>query len=156
MPYLIDGHNLIPKFGISFSDENDEEQLVGILQDYFRRTRKGQIEVFFDKAATGTNSGKIQSFLKITFAKGGKSADDAILERLRGMGNNAKNWTVVSSDQYVQREAKRVGAAVMTSDEFAGVVRTELSKPSAQGNKGDTLSADEVERWMDLFNNQDK
>ena len=156
MPYLIDGHNLIPKFGISLSDDNDEEQLVSILQDFSRRTRKGQVEIFFDKAAAGTNGGKIQSFLKITFIKGGKSADDAFLDRLRNMGNNAKNWTVVSSDHYVQREAKRVGAVSMTSDEFAVVVRNELSKPAAKDDKGYSLSSDEVAQWLDLFNNREK
>ena len=53
MPYLIDGHNLIPKVpGLSLKAIDDEMQLVEKLQEFCRRRGK-QVEVFFDKAPPG-------------------------------------------------------------------------------------------------------
>ena len=36
MPYLIDGHNLIPKLGLRLDLPDDEMQLIGILQEFCR------------------------------------------------------------------------------------------------------------------------
>jgi hypothetical protein len=41
MPYLIDGHNLIPKIpGMNLGDVDDETQLIEMLQEFCRRRRK--------------------------------------------------------------------------------------------------------------------
>lgn len=151
MPYLIDGHNLVPKFGIALSAENDEEQLVEILQEFSRLSRKGTIEVYFDRAAAGTQVSKIQSFLKIHFSKDGKTADDAILDRLGKLGFSAKNWTVISSDGYVQRESRRLGATVLNGDEFVKQVRNVLSAPRTTTDQQRPMSQKEVDDWMRLF-----
>lgn len=44
MPYLIDGHNLIPKIGLRLSEPDDELELIRLLQD-FARLRRQPIEV---------------------------------------------------------------------------------------------------------------
>ena len=49
MPYLIDGHNLIPKLGLRLDSVDDEMELVAILQE-FARLERSQIEVYFDGA----------------------------------------------------------------------------------------------------------
>ena len=49
MPYLIDGHNLIPKLGLRLDSIDDESELIAILQEFSRRERR-QVEVFFDGA----------------------------------------------------------------------------------------------------------
>ena len=49
MPYLIDGHNLIPKLGLRLDSIDDEMELIAILQGFCRVERK-QVEVFFDGA----------------------------------------------------------------------------------------------------------
>ena len=36
MPYLIDGHNLIPKLGLRLDSVDDEMELVAILQEFCR------------------------------------------------------------------------------------------------------------------------
>ena len=51
MPYLIDGHNLIPKLGLRLDSVNDEMELISILQEYCRLERK-QVELYFDGAPT--------------------------------------------------------------------------------------------------------
>ena len=53
MPYLIDGHNLIPKLGLRLDSFDDEENLIARLQEFCRLNRT-QVEVFFDGAAAGT------------------------------------------------------------------------------------------------------
>ena len=53
MPYLIDGHNLIPKLaGFSLSAMDDEMQLIPLLQT-FSRVRRQPVEVYFDRAPAG-------------------------------------------------------------------------------------------------------
>lgn len=42
MPYLIDGHNLIPKLGLRLDSMDDEMELVAILQEYARLERKNK------------------------------------------------------------------------------------------------------------------
>ena len=51
MPYLIDGHNLIPKLGLRLDSPDDEMELVAILQEFCRLERR-QVEVYFDGAPT--------------------------------------------------------------------------------------------------------
>ena len=56
MPYLIDGHNLIPKIpGLSLEMLDDEDRLIELLQE-FARVRRQRIEVFFDQAILFTNT----------------------------------------------------------------------------------------------------
>lgn len=53
MPYLIDGHNLIPKIHtLSIKAIDDEIELVKMLQVFCQRKRK-HAEVFFDNAHPG-------------------------------------------------------------------------------------------------------
>jgi predicted RNA-binding protein with PIN domain len=151
MPYIIDGHNLIPKFGISLTAEDDEAQLVRIVQEFARITRKGIIEIYFDKAAQSPFPFAIPSFLKVTFTKNGQSADNAIIKRVQQLKNDAKNWQIVSSDHYVQREVKRFGANFLSAEEFARLVYDEINKAGAKPERVDKLSSDEVDEWMDLF-----
>jgi len=41
MPYLIDGHNLIPKIpGLRLDQLDDEQSLFALLDDYFKQIRK--------------------------------------------------------------------------------------------------------------------
>jgi len=155
MPYLIDGHNLIPKFGIDLSSEDDERQLVQILQNFARVTRKTQIEIYFDRRANHENAGKLPTSLKVTFVKAPKSADQALAERLKTLGNGAKNWTVVSSDNYVQREAKNRGAMALSSDEFAALVNQTLSNQRSENPfREEGLTRKEVEDWLRIFNDK--
>jgi len=49
MPYIIDGHNLIPRVGLRLDALDDEMALVEILRD-FCRIKKKRVEVYFDGA----------------------------------------------------------------------------------------------------------
>jgi predicted RNA-binding protein with PIN domain len=147
MPYLIDGHNLIPKLGLRLDSIDDEMELIAILQEYCRLERR-QVEVFFDGAPQPTTQKR--GAVTAHFVQLGRTADDAIRAHLKRLGKGARNWTVVSSDRQVQAEARAVHAEVLSSDSFAAMLqqaRNSTPKPASDKN----LSPREVEEWLKLF-----
>jgi predicted RNA-binding protein with PIN domain len=151
MPYLIDGHNLIPEIpGLNLSMVDDEMQLIKQLQSFCQESGK-KVEVFFDKAPAG-GAGK-RNFGRVTarFVRAGKSADAAIQDRLAQLGREAANWTVVSSDHQVQQSARYAHAQAMPSAEFARL----MSAAPHSGEEGEDLdplpSNDEIDAWLRLF-----
>jgi len=150
MPYLVDGHNLIPKVGLRLDSLDDEMQLVAVLQEFSRLHRK-QVEVYFDGAPADQAGTRGLGTVKAHFIRAGTTADAAITRRLKKLGRAAKNWTVVSSDKQVQAEARAARAEVLSSDEFARLLqqipRGEASKPAADRK----VSPAEVDEWLKLF-----
>lgn len=150
MPYLIDGHNLIPKLGLRLDSMDDEQELIAILQEYARIERKKQMEVYFDGAPPSHAGTSKQGIVTAYFVPQGMTADDAIRKRLKKMGKSARNWTVVSSDRQVQAEAKSVRASAVSSDEFAkGLRHARNSVPKPANDR--KLSQQEVDDWLKLF-----
>jgi len=150
MPYLVDGHNLIPKVGLHLDSFDDEIELVEILQEFARLHRR-QVEVYFDGAPAGQAGTRSLGTVKAHFVRAGTTADTAIARRLKKMGRAAKNWTVVSSDREVQNEARSAHAAMLSSDEFARLLmqtpRIENAKPAADRK----VSPGEVDEWLKIF-----
>lgn len=149
MPYLIDGHNLIPKLGLRLDSIDDEMELIRILQEFCRLERK-QVEVFFDGAPTPQAGTRKRGAITVHFVRLGLTADNAIRSRIKGLGKSAKNWTVVSSDRQVQAETRAAQAEVISSDSFASRLRqarTSAPKPTDEGK----LTNQEVEDWLKLF-----
>ena len=150
MPYLVDGHNLIPKVGLRLDSFDDELELVAILQEFSRLHRR-QVEVYFDGAPADQAGIRRLGTIKAHFVRAGTTADTAISRRLRKMGRAAKNWTVVSSDRQVKSEARAARAEVLSSDEFARLLqqtpRGETSKPAADRK----VSQADVDEWLKLF-----
>jgi hypothetical protein len=153
MPYLIDGHNLIPKIpGLSLQEADDEMRLVDLLQDFCRRERK-QVEVYFDNAPAGQMRARSYGQVVAHFVRAGVTADAAIRARLQRLGNAARNWTVVSSDRQVQAAARAARAAYISAEAFTALLlRTQRESPAEPGKPdAPTLSAGEVDEWLDLF-----
>ncbi|MCI0549388.1 MAG: NYN domain-containing protein [Anaerolineae bacterium] len=153
MPYLIDGHNLIPKLGLRLDSIDDEMELITILQEFCRIERK-QIEVYFDGAPTPQAGTRKLGAVTAHFVPLGATADNAIRNRLKKLGRAAKNWTVVSSDRQVQTEARAVHARVISSDSFAQLLKhaQDSAPKSAEDRK---LSPKEVDDWLKLFKGRD-
>ena len=150
MPYLIDGHNLIPKLGLRLDSMDDEQELIAILQEYSRIERKKQVEVYFDGAPPPHAGTRRLGTITAHFVLLGTTADDAIKRRLKKMGKSAKNWTVVSSDRQVQAEARSARAEIVSSDEFAKKLKQ--ARESAPKPANDRkLSQQEVDDWLKLF-----
>ncbi|HMB22532.1 MAG TPA: NYN domain-containing protein [Anaerolineales bacterium] len=149
MPYLIDGHNLIPKLGLRLDSIDDEMELVAILQEFCRLEQK-QAEVFFDGAPAGQAGTRRLGTVTAHFVRLGTTADDAIRKRLKTLGRGARNWTVISSDHQVQAEASAVFAEVVSSDSFAGTLkqaRTSAPKPDNERK----LTPKEIDDWLRVF-----
>ncbi len=153
MPYLIDGHNLIPKLGLRLDSFDDELELVNRLNEFCRLTRKTQLEVYFDKAQPAQAEARRIGLVMAHFVRRPMIADEAIHLRLKKLGKAAKNWVVVSSDHGVQNNARAVGAKVISSDEFAGnVIATLRSGPPSSESKAG-MSEGELDEWVKLFRN---
>jgi predicted RNA-binding protein with PIN domain len=149
MPYLVDGHNLIPKLGLRLESADDEMELVAVLQEFARLDRRA-VEVYFDGAPAGHAGTRTLGAVKAHFVRLGQSADSAMRARLQKMGRSAKNWTVVSSDHEIQNAAHASQAGSMTSEEFVKLIRqTRTSAPKTAEDK--VLSKNEVDDWMKLF-----
>jgi uncharacterized protein len=150
MPYLIDGHNLIPKVGLRLDSPDDELELVAILQN-FARIKRQQVEVYFDGAPIGQSGTRRLGTIRAHFVQLGRTADDAIRARLIRMGNEARNWIVVSSDREVQSAARASRAQFVSAEEFVKILReAHSSVPKANANDK-KLSDAEVDEWLKIF-----
>jgi len=152
MPYLIDGHNLIPKLGLRLDSPDDEVELVAVLQEYCRTQRRAA-EVYFDGAPAG--AARVEKLGAVTahFIRMGTTADAAIAARLRKMGRAARNWTVISSDRQVQASADAARAGWLSSEEFARQLQRISESPPAVERPP---SPEQVEEWLRLFGDQDR
>jgi hypothetical protein len=150
MPYLIDGHNLIPKLGLRLDSMEDEMELVAFLQEYCRLTHRSGVEVYFDGAPPGQAGTRKMGPITAHFVRLGSSADEAIRKRLKALGKGARNWTVVTSDRQVQAEARAAQAEILSSETFAALLK-EARSSTPKPDKEKKLSQEEIEEWMRLF-----
>jgi predicted RNA-binding protein with PIN domain len=147
MPFIIDGHNLIPHIrGLSLNQIDDELALINILDSYFKTERKKAV-VYFDKATPGGEQNLHRGFLSVHFTRFPLNADTAILNSVRELGRSASNYTIVSSDQMVKDNARRMGAQVLSSAEFAKKLKNNIK--SKNGNRSEPT--DDVEYWLKIF-----
>ena len=150
MPYLIDGHNLIPKVGLRLDSLDDEMELVAILRE-FARLKRQQVEVYFDGAPIGQAGARSLGTIRAHFVKLGQTADNAIRVRLNKMGKEAKNWTVVSSDREVQSAARVVYAQFIASEDFVKLIKDAINSTPKASPEDKKLSSSEVDEWLKLF-----
>lgn len=151
MPYIIDGHNLIPKVsGLSLEDPEDELQLVKLLQEFCRVNRK-KVEVYFDNAPPGGQGSRTYGSVVARFVRQGSTADQAIKMKLKRLGGEARNWTVISSDHEVKEAAKSVRAKVVLAEEFARHLSDLMGNKGMEIDSEVELSQTDVADWMDFF-----
>jgi len=155
MPFLIDGHNLIPKVGLRLDSIDDELELVEILQEYSRKSRKS-IEVYFDGALAGGTGSRRFGSVTAHFVSEHSTADAAIEQQLKALKGDARNWTVVSSDHRVLSAARSARAATETSEEFARRLSGESGgrqprRAGDGGRSGGGLTEVELNHWLDIF-----
>ena len=149
---LIDGHNLIPKIkGLSLSMLDDEMELIQILSEYARLSRK-KLEVYFDNAPINKSGTRNFGMVTAHFVREGSTADDALIQRVYKMGRRARNVKVVTSDQRVQRQVLACQAEILLSEVFAKEIEKVLTA-SPGGGKPDPerMSEGEVENWLKIF-----
>lgn len=153
MPYLVDGHNLIPHIpGISLGDLEDEQALIRLLQGFAIQQRT-RIEVFFDQAPLSRARSQSFGVVKAHFIHQGSTADQAIMSRLQKIGKEAKNWTVVTSDREILAEAKSRASKTLPSPAFAKLLFNEKLGAESEMEKSQPpeVSQEEVDYWLDQF-----
>jgi len=154
MPYLVDGHNLIPNIpGITLKDLDDERELIGLLESFASRERT-RVEVFFDQAPPSRAGSRSFAGVNAHFIREGTTADRAIISRLSRLGKEAKNWTVVTSDREILAEARSMHSKTLSSSDFAGMLSRKepsLGEDESRGEKPE-ISGEEVDYWLDQFN----
>lgn len=155
MPILIDGHNLIPKIpGMSLQMIDDEDRLIDRLLVYCR-VRRQVVEVFFDQAPPGHSGRRRAGQVIVHYVRQGKTADQAILDRLRQLGKQARDWKVVSSDRQVRAEARALGATLASSEEFSAELLLARQADQVRQKEDPALPGpEEVEEWLNLFKNK--
>lgn len=158
MPFIIDGHNLIPKIpGFSLKALDDEQELVDLLQEYCRLIRK-QAEIYFDNSPPGQPHARNFGNVTARYIHESSSADEAIKRKLTRLRGAARNWTVVSSDRQVQAAARSAQAKVIPSEEFALMIINQLdqSERGAEEKENNLISEEELEDWLNLFGDEGK
>jgi predicted RNA-binding protein with PIN domain len=155
MPYLIDGHNLIPKLGLRLDSIDDETDLIIRLQE-FCLLRRTKVDVYFDGAPAGQPALRKAGSVTAHFVRLGSSADAAIEARLGRLGRQARNWTVVSSDGRVQRAAREVHAEVLSSEELVQEMAKVRAARAVKAKADAGLSAGEVDEWLEFFEKRGK
>lgn len=155
MPLLIDGHNLIGQIkDLSLSDPDDEEQLLERLAVYQRR-RHSPITVVFDPGSHGGPAASVEhSGIHVLYARSGQKADDVICRLVR-QARDRQGCVVVSSDRAIQAEVRRLGATVVSAQEFARQL-TALPRPKTPSQKERPPSPAEVEAWLKIFSRRSK
>jgi predicted RNA-binding protein with PIN domain len=113
MAYIIDGHNLIGVLpDISLSQPDDEARLVDRLLSY-RAAVGRDIVVFFDGSRYGAPTGVARgaahssSGIQIRYAAAGQSADDAIVDFLRGCRNPGQ-YAIVTNDHELMNRVRNL------------------------------------------------
>jgi predicted RNA-binding protein with PIN domain len=150
MPYLVDGHNLIPHIpGLSLQDPDDEARLLAWLQSFGAKTRR-RITVYFDRRAPGTAGELRHGPVTAHFVSSPGTADDAIRKHLLRLNRQAHNWTVVSSDGEVRRSAERSGAHWLSAQAFAERLAA-ITTDAQQEPPARPLTPDEVAEWEAAF-----
>jgi predicted RNA-binding protein with PIN domain len=153
MSILIDGHNLIPKIpGLRLDDPQDEPKLILVLQEYCRQGGK-TLEVYFDQAPPGQAGTRKFGMVTAHFIRQGRTADQAIQERLVRLGRQAANFTVVSSDRQIQAAAHSARAKVLSAEEFSAEIfaASKRATPLEAEKPPGELSESEVEAWLEIF-----
>ncbi len=149
MPYLIDGHNLIPKTpGLSLDDPHDEAKLVALVRRHCMRERR-KATIIFDGGLPGGVSNLSNSDVTVVFASDRHaSADDLILNRIATEKNPA-GLIVVTSDQRLAEAARARRMTVRPSGEFARALKPGASAKKTEKESG--LSGDDVDEWEKFF-----
>ena len=150
MPYIIDGHNLIPRIpGIELDDLDDEIELIKLIQVFCSQTNK-KAELYFDRAATGHSRAQVHGRVTARFVNQIETADTAIARHLKRLGAESQNWTVVSSDREVISSAKSARANIISSQKFANQILNQSPSPKIDREEIE-LNENEVDEWMELF-----
>ena len=160
MHYLIDGHNLIGQTpDIDLADPDDEMKLVMRLRRWTVADPRRLVTVIFDGGLFHGKSANLSgTLLTVIFSSRKQTADALLIKRLRAL-RNPQEFTLVSSDQAIIREAERRRVAVVRAAQFAAEMAAEAvaraaappPPPPPSPKEEPQLSEAEVDAWLNEF-----
>lgn len=138
MPILVDGDNLLGWWPGRSRSDRERHALACELARYAARSRR-RVVVVFDGPAPSAAPGAGE----VLYAGRGRSADDVILDLLRGEVDR-RGWTVVTNDRSLGDRCRWLAARVERSDRFRGRLAggTDAEKPERETD---------VEGWLKRF-----
>ena len=141
MPLLVDGDNLLGTSGRARTDA--ERRRLALQLDRSARHEGKRVVTVFDGPAPGV----VRFGAEVRFAGSGRSADDLILEILRGE-TDRRGWTVVTSDRSLGDRCRWLGARVLRCHEFR-------SRLVAAGAAEKPERETEIDYWLERFGTED-
>ncbi len=117
---LVDGYNVARAAWSGLSPEEDRRRVVGLLEAVQARSG-GRVTVVFD-GDSDTVAPVASRSVRVLFSATGVTADDDIAALLAGLPET-QPVVVVSSDREVAADARRHGAAVISSRDFLAAAR---------------------------------
>lgn len=155
MPTIIDGNNLIGSSpDISLNDPFAREKMLHLIKSY-QKNRNTNLVIVFDGKPDSYYYGKSAGEkLSVVYPGFGVSADEEIKKILDGY-TDYKTVTLVSSDRELKEYARRMGVKTINSIEFyfelKKVYRIIGNKEEKLKRIHGTISKQEVEKWMKIF-----
>lgn len=127
--YILDGYNLL----FSASElkgpfENKREDLVSYFQRKFKELKWRGHLVFDGDHIPYEESGRgYESPLEIIYSPRGQSADSYILEKIE-FSKRPQNYTLISNDRHLSKEAKALGAYTIENQAFIKLIEKKTKK----------------------------
>lgn len=161
MTVLVDGYNLYftgLNAGGRGKDMQRVRQRVVEALDTYRGNRSIRIVIFFDGGAAGSHMPRTQHerAMEIRFSDPGRKADADIMQAVSRAPEPAE-VRVVTSDLEIKRFVERLGAMVISSEDFAEELMRVFRKEAA-ATRGEPpekydrpVGKDEVDYWLRIF-----
>ena len=138
MPYLVDGDNLLGTWRGRKRSDADRRSLAFELDRFAARVRRRVVLVFDGTEPPGGNLGA-----DVHFSGRGRTADDLILQYLRGV-QDRRGWIVITSDRSLGDQCRYLEARLERCDRFR-------KRLSAQTTAEKPEHESDVEYWLEQF-----
>ena len=146
MPYWFDGNNLIGQSAAAArADPRTRAEFLSSLVAC-RRAGGGRFLVYFDGDDTARSASPPGVSVRYSAPE---TADEAILQRLRGM-RNPSEIIVVTNDRGLAARCRAEGASVLTWSEFTARMQSRRARPNSRSEPMEKVDVD-IDDWMKYF-----
>ncbi len=154
---IIDGYNLIHRVKelrefLRIDIQHARTELINKLAGLISR-KNINIRLVFDGDRVGQPSHQSINRIQIIYSIKPQIAD-TVIKQFVDKSKNPKNLLVVSSDSSVYQYAKSAKAQAIRSEEFYAKY-FDSKKSSTSPNLQQEMSKDELQNWINIFNNTD-
>ena len=154
---IIDGWNVcwkIPEIAQLIPDKLTiaRQRFNSLVKIYFQKKSSISKIVYDGQPGIISSKGELKG-QDIQFSKNPQNADQKIIAFLKRQ-NNPALWTVISSDRELTGRAKNLGASSLSSEQFiTKLMKGRTSEISNPKKENPNLSKNEINDWLDIFNN---